>query len=87
MPGQGTHPAPPRGWAGVVIEEEPPPAPKVEGVFEVGDVVSINGQASRLWHVIAIDLSHAPATIKITPDCSCGGPTWVTAEMLIHNSY
>lgn len=65
-----------------------PPAPKVDGVFEVDDRVRIKGQTSRVWHVILVDPDRdSPGTIKIRPDCSCGGPTWVQPSMLLHDTY
>lgn len=67
---------------------EEPNAPKVDGVFEVGDRVRIKGQTAKLWHVLTVDPERdSPGTIKIHPDCSCGGPTWVAPSMLLHDTY
>lgn len=64
-----------------------PPAPKVTGVFDPGDLVRIHGQSARLWHVLLVDPDRDPesGTVRIRPDCSCGGPTWVSPEMIYHS--
>lgn len=65
-----------------------PSEPKVDGVFNVGDPVRINGQSAKLWHVQTVDPDRASeGTIRITPDCGCGGPAWVAPDMLLHDTY
>lgn len=60
--------------------------PILDGVFEVGDRVRLKGQSAKLWHVIRIE-DDRPESVRISPDCGCGGATWTSPDRLMHDTY
>lgn len=84
MQGQGHRPTSPTITRAQVVEEQR--GPRLDGVFKPNDRVRVKGKTARLYHVQRLDTDRDDS-IRITPDCGCGGGEWITPDRLLHDTY